>query len=496
MEMKNVKAITIPEGAVKKIENSNGDIIWGSQDAFPYRRLEYIHTNGTDNYIATGCTTNTTKYREVTFSMDSAETPSGDIYILGSRNTSAAAAQQRYWLPRIDGNGIRFVIGSTWTSNNAYPVPTYIVANTKRTAFATTSTSSSNMKMDFGLKNESGTNLFTGSITGGAVSGFSSRELILMATNDGAGNSGIAAKGYCAGRVYEFIEKENNSSDYINHYLIPVQRRTDGVVGMYDIITSTFKIMEGTQTATSAGPVIEEYWLPFRQLECLNMYSTYMNLGFRPSASFYYAQCKFPSTWDSYGTWGMVYGAEGWTSSTANRLWFAMQSTSNGRLFQRVKTLETPIIELSSLTQGTLYEARVRNYFAPNNTSGRYWVALQDTTDDSQVYGQYYNAASLSMNLNDFNNIGINIATRRNASGNFYANSGYLSFSLYRFYIKADGGDAASVVFNGIPVQDRTNGICGLYDVYGSKFYPCMGSASSTCGGSVISEYFEPSQLL
>lgn len=47
MNMKDVKAITIPQGSVKKIEDSNGNIIWGSQSAFPYRRLEYIES--TDN---------------------------------------------------------------------------------------------------------------------------------------------------------------------------------------------------------------------------------------------------------------------------------------------------------------------------------------------------------------------------------------------------------------------------------------------------------------
>ena len=258
-EICNVEIDSVEVG-VSKITNSNGDIIWGSQEAFPYRRLEYVHTNGTDNYLTTGCTTNTTKYREVTFSMDSAETPSGDIYILGSRNTSAAAAQQRYWLPRIDGNGIRFVIGSTWTSNNAYPVPTYIVANEKRTVFATTSTSSSNMKMDFGLKNASGSNMFTGNITGGAVSGFSSRELILMATNDGSGNSGVTPKGYCAGRLYSFIERNTNASGTITHRLIPCQRKSDGKVGMYDVTTSTFNEMQGTTDSTSLGPIVDEYW--------------------------------------------------------------------------------------------------------------------------------------------------------------------------------------------------------------------------------------------
>lgn len=233
---------------------------------------------------------------------------------------------------------------------------------------------------------------------------------------------------------------------------------------------------------------------PYRQLECLNMYSTFISLPFVPKASFYYADCKFPSTWDSFGTWGMIYGAEGY-SGAAQRMWFAMQSNSSGRLFERIKGLETPVATLSSLSQDHLYECRIRNYFSGNNTSGRYWVALQDITDGSQVYGQYYNAASLSMNFGTFNNIGINIANRRNSSGKYSANSGYLSFSLYSFYIRA-GADSDPIVFNGIPVQRKSDGVCGLYDVINSAFYPCSGSASITCAGPVVSEYFVPSTLI
>lgn len=49
IDFRQVKAIAIPEGTVKKIEDSNGNIIWGSQAAFPYRRLEYIDM--TNKYI-------------------------------------------------------------------------------------------------------------------------------------------------------------------------------------------------------------------------------------------------------------------------------------------------------------------------------------------------------------------------------------------------------------------------------------------------------------
>ena len=49
--MKDFKAITIPQGSVKKIEDSNGNVIWGSQSAFPYRRLKYIHFNGAEYIV-------------------------------------------------------------------------------------------------------------------------------------------------------------------------------------------------------------------------------------------------------------------------------------------------------------------------------------------------------------------------------------------------------------------------------------------------------------
>ena len=52
MALNDVKEITIPEGSVKQIQDSNGNIIWGSESAFPYRRLEYIDMAG--KYINLG----------------------------------------------------------------------------------------------------------------------------------------------------------------------------------------------------------------------------------------------------------------------------------------------------------------------------------------------------------------------------------------------------------------------------------------------------------
>ncbi len=47
MDLNTVKAITIPEGSVKKITDSNGNTLWGDPTAFPYRRLQYIESTGT-----------------------------------------------------------------------------------------------------------------------------------------------------------------------------------------------------------------------------------------------------------------------------------------------------------------------------------------------------------------------------------------------------------------------------------------------------------------
>ena len=250
----------VQQWEVDTIKDSNNNIIWGSYSKFPYRRLEYIHFNGTDNYINTGLTDNATKYRAITFSLDSDETPSSDIYILGSRDTSLDAAKQRYWLTRIDGNGIRFVIGSAWTSNGAYPVATYLPANTKRVIYGKTSTSSSNMKLEFGINDASGNTLTSGNITSGAVSGFNSRTLALMATNDGSGSTGMTPKGYCAGKVYNLIERATSASGNINHNFIPCQRKSDGKYGMYDVIAETFKPLEGTADSYTGGPLVDEYW--------------------------------------------------------------------------------------------------------------------------------------------------------------------------------------------------------------------------------------------
>ena len=46
IDFSQVKTITIPEGSVKKITDSTGVVLWLNEAAFPYRRLQYIESNG------------------------------------------------------------------------------------------------------------------------------------------------------------------------------------------------------------------------------------------------------------------------------------------------------------------------------------------------------------------------------------------------------------------------------------------------------------------
>lgn len=55
LTINSIKLINSTSLGVKKITNANGDIIWGSYEEFPYRRLEYINFNGAE-YINTNKT--------------------------------------------------------------------------------------------------------------------------------------------------------------------------------------------------------------------------------------------------------------------------------------------------------------------------------------------------------------------------------------------------------------------------------------------------------
>ena len=113
-DMKTVKAITHNNKSLKNIKDSNGNIIWGSQADYPYRRLEYIKFSGAE-YIPNVYGTNpynnrTYQYRIMQTSQAVDGTGSMAFWGLYIANNTNLV---RFYPPRFyDSGGIRFCVDS------------------------------------------------------------------------------------------------------------------------------------------------------------------------------------------------------------------------------------------------------------------------------------------------------------------------------------------------------------------------------------------------
>ncbi len=257
MNMKDVKAITIPQGTVKKIENSNGDIIWGSQSAFPYRRLEYVKFSGVNEWAQTiGINSPTaTRYYTVTFSYEEAPSPNHGVFLGKYDIAGSAAKNRRLYLPEIqtDGRG-RFAIGDKFTS---------YFDLTPNTKYKSTCNVQSATTLNYLLENmDTSSTVVSGSLTStGQLANSVSLGIMGLPESTGVLES---LSSVVKGKIYG-VTYSNNSSTITYHNLIPAQRKSDGVCGFYDPVATVdaekFIPLTGTNiTDSAAGPVVDEYW--------------------------------------------------------------------------------------------------------------------------------------------------------------------------------------------------------------------------------------------
>lgn len=103
------------------------------------------------------------------------------------------------------------------------------------------------------LLDESGNTLWTSSSLSATFSGNTGEIYI------GAGNQNNAPVSFVEGKTYSFVMRQPSYNTIVFNG-IPCQRKSDGVCGMYDTISGTFKPMVGTTiTDAAAGPVVNEY---------------------------------------------------------------------------------------------------------------------------------------------------------------------------------------------------------------------------------------------
>ena len=241
MPINDYKEITIPEGSVKKIEDSDGNIIWGSQSAFPYRRLEYIKFSGAE-YINTNTSLPSgTAYKRLDLRISLQKTTGW-----GS-NGYDSNTNKRFFMGVNGSNNARFGTGSSGTNSSGWTLAT----DYKYYWTLWFNNGSTNMTV---ADDATGTELWkssTLSVTFSAAPG----NLYI-----GALNYDNSINNYAQEKIY-YARIASNS--YGNRLFngIPCQRKSDGVCGLYDTQNNIFRPMQGTNiTDAAAGPVIDEYW--------------------------------------------------------------------------------------------------------------------------------------------------------------------------------------------------------------------------------------------
>lgn len=248
MALNDVKEITVPvsgtDKAVKMIQDSNGNIIWGSQSAFPYRKLEYIHFNGAE-WINFGLKL---PYNVAYKRLD----------MRCRYNSLDAWASSGYYSSRAN----KFLLGLNGSGYTQYAVGSAYVYNSNDLIQIDT-----NNFYDWVLWSNSGNSDLSIYYGPGEVNlkGKTNNHTYTFTSDTGnmclgAFNNDGSVTSYCKLDV-KYIKIRLNSFNNITLNGVPCQRKSDGKCGIYDLTNNVFYAMQGTNTTSAAaGPVVDEYW--------------------------------------------------------------------------------------------------------------------------------------------------------------------------------------------------------------------------------------------
>ena len=253
MALNDVKEITIPEGSVKQIQDSNNNIIWGSESAFPYRILEYIDIPA-DAYLNLNSQGNSNigLKLDINFNPTDQSTQQsgnifGSIYYDGSK-------YYRYHITITNSGLVQVWFG---TGNYSYK-DSDIYSNDNNRHLIELNIHSPKDKKLYVDNVDKGTYTTTSTINVG---------LLYLGARRFNNNGNITINNYDRTiRVYYCelsndsysIEKPNDISK-----LYPVQRKSDGKVGLLKVWKDGEAIKfcaSETSTDCIAGPTVQEYY--------------------------------------------------------------------------------------------------------------------------------------------------------------------------------------------------------------------------------------------
>lgn len=235
IDFTGVSAITIPEGAVAKIKNSAGEILWEKpleEYKKLYQRVEYLYTAGgsSGGWFLTDFIPNNTSGMELSFSVPSFS----DAATMGTR-TSASNTRCYIFYPRTTSVGY---IG--WNTAQSWTITTK--ANTKYITRLNWLASKKAVVL-----NADGSTVGTKSVSGTLV------QQVAPVSVCRYNNATSTPSGGRAMTVYGF--RFTQGSEIVREYL-PCYRKSDGVAGVYETFTGQF-VESRVANGFTIGPDIE-----------------------------------------------------------------------------------------------------------------------------------------------------------------------------------------------------------------------------------------------
>lgn len=252
MNLKDVKKITIPEGDVKKIEDSSGNVLWADNNTFPYRRLEYVDIPS-NAYVNSNSPGNSNIGIKLDINLNPLEVTYqqegnlfGAIYYNGS-------TYYRYHITTTSNGTVLVWFGS---GNNAYKNADLMSDNPNRHLIEINSHSVKDKKL-YVDDVDKGTYTTPSTTTTGNI---------YIGARRFNNNGTVTINNYPRTiRVYHLELLGNdvgtNPNDISKFY--PCQRKSDGKVGLMKIWSdgqATRFCVSETSTELVAGPTINEYW--------------------------------------------------------------------------------------------------------------------------------------------------------------------------------------------------------------------------------------------
>ena len=245
IDFSQVKTITIPEGSVTKITDSNGNILWADDTKYPYRQLKWINFTGAQ-YCGLGSTW--TMDKAYGFNIIREATDSNIEGILAENNSSYGSGG---YICNIQTNssGLYFTYKAGSSTSPNYVLNDYLPNNSKRRLW--TYLSKNLIVLD--VRDTSGKVLGNDEfkISSGTWPG--SNEVII-----GTNLKGIKIRSLTIANATISSGSKINVGTTTSK-ILPCQRKSDGKLGFYITSDNTFHPLSGTVTSANIGPTVDEY---------------------------------------------------------------------------------------------------------------------------------------------------------------------------------------------------------------------------------------------